>query len=252
MELNELRAKAQLQAEEVEAAKQEPDAILEESKRLADRLKDLEGHLAEVENNTQTHGHSHVDDYEELADSRLYQLEELEKEMELAVLRARESVRCKLEQQYQQEIATCDELLKVLRARRSRSGRQWDTEDTGEQSTVSGDSSVTTSGLPKEDQVDPTTEVGGTHRKLTLSPFEKFSGDEKEAGAFEHWTRKLLHHAELEKWSERVQLLQLELHLTGMAELSSCTKCYQKRAGLPSLEPLKCWGSNYSQCRARH
>ena len=56
------------------------------------------------------------------------------------------------------------------------------------------------------------------HQKPTLLPLDKFMGDEEEAGAFEQWTRKLLLHDEIEKWSDHIKLLQLELHLSGREE----------------------------------
>lgn len=39
--------------------------------------------------------------------------------------------------------------------------------------------------------------------------------------AFERWTKKHTHHAELEGWTAREQLLQLELHLCGWC-MRSC------------------------------
>lgn len=49
-------------------------------------------------------------------------------------------------------------------------------------------------------------------RKLTLPTLPTFSGKKQEEDAFECWTQKLLRQAELERWTE---LLQLELHLVG-------------------------------------
>ncbi len=40
----------------------------------------------------------------------------------------------------------------------------------------------------------------------------------QDSEAFERWLRKIQRHAELERWTEREKLLQLELHLTGRAE----------------------------------
>ena len=67
---------------------------------------------------------------------------------------------------------------------------------------------------PVEKEVVPT----GATRKVTLPTLPRFVGDRSEDGAFERWTKKLLRHAELEKWTEREKLLQLELHLSGRAE----------------------------------
>ena len=67
---------------------------------------------------------------------------------------------------------------------------------------------------PVEKEVVPT----GATRKVTLPTLPRFVGDRSEDGAFEHWTKKLLRHAELEKWTEQEKLLQLELHLSGRAK----------------------------------
>ncbi len=54
---------------------------------------------------------------------------------------------------------------------------------------------------------------------MTLPPLAKFGGDpSQDDDAFDRWVRKLLRHAELEHWTEREKLLQVELHLGGRAE----------------------------------
>ena len=56
-------------------------------------------------------------------------------------------------------------------------------------------------------------------RKLTLPSLLQFSGSNDQDGdAFDQWVRKLSRYAELESWTDRQKLLQLELHLVGRIE----------------------------------
>ena len=41
---------------------------------------------------------------------------------------------------------------------------------------------------------------------------------QESSDAYDRWSRKLRRYAELQQWSERDTLLQVELHLTGRAE----------------------------------
>jgi len=82
----------------------------------------------------------------------------------------------------------------------------------------SGGSAKEVGGPSGYESVSPEGEQVKVARKVTLPPLPWFSGEKLEDGAFERWTKKLLRHAELEKWTEREKLLQLELHLSGQAE----------------------------------
>lgn len=50
---------------------------------------------------------------------------------------------------------------------------------------------------------------------MTLLTLQKFNGD---GDTFDNWLQKFSHYAELEQWTERQKLLQLELYLSGRAE----------------------------------
>ena len=54
-----------------------------------------------------------------------------------------------------------------------------------------------------------------TSKKMTFPTLLKFNGD---GDAFNHWLHKFTHYAELEQWTERQKLLQLELYLSGRAD----------------------------------
>ena len=137
---------------------------------------------------------------------------QFERENELDVLKARETVRADLEMKFQSELDTRDELVKMLRARVLEL-EMWTAE---EPEGVTESTPSTRDGPPLESIASSDKEE--VPRKPTLPSLAKFTGDEKEVGAFERWTRKLLRHAEIEKWNDRVKLLQLELHLAGRAE----------------------------------
>ena len=55
-------------------------------------------------------------------------------------------------------------------------------------------------------------------RKVSLPALPQFSGDKPEGGEYKRWTKRFLRPAELENWTEREKLLQLELRLQGRAE----------------------------------
>ncbi len=62
--------------------------------------------------------------------------------------------------------------------------------------------------------------AGGGHTqavRMTLPRIPMFTGKEKtsEEDTFERWVHKLEWHTELERWSKREKLVQLELHLSG-------------------------------------
>ena len=62
-------------------------------------------------------------------------------------------------------------------------------------------------------------ESGGRVR-ITLPSLPTFSGEESrdDEETFDRWVWRLERHAELEQWSDREKLLQLELRLKGRAE----------------------------------
>jgi hypothetical protein len=64
-------------------------------------------------------------------------------------------------------------------------------------------------------ETTPGTRAG---RPMKLPALPTFDGNSREEGAYKRWVAKIGKHTELLHWSDRDQLLQFELHLTGKAE----------------------------------
>ena len=149
-------------------------------------------------------------------------------------MRAKERVRGELQAVHAQELQARDDLVQLLKAQVAElerrpaldnghrgSGQVAKVSQSGGQ--VSGRGSSQSPGDEDEHQALLTSVPEGGNsetpvRKLTLPPLPKFTGEKAEEDAFERWTRRLLRHAELEKWTDRERLLQLEIHLAGRAE----------------------------------
>ena len=168
------------------------------------------------------------------ADCKQWEVDQLRKDSELETMRAKERVRRELQAVHAQELQARDDLVQLLKARVAElerrpaldnghrgSGQVAKVSQSGGQ--VSGRGSSQSPGGEDEHQALLTSvpEEGNSEipvRKLTLPPLPKFTGEKAEEDAFERWTRRLLRHAELEKWTDRERLLQLEIHLAGRAE----------------------------------
>ena len=168
------------------------------------------------------------------ADCKQWEVDQLRKDSELETMRAKERVRGELQAVHAQELQARDDLVQLLKARVAElerrpaldnghrgSGQVAKVSQSGGQ--VSGRGSSQSPGGEDEHQALLTSvpEEGNSEipvRKLTLPPLPKFTGEKAEEDAFERWTRRLLRHAELEKWTDRERLLQLEIHLAGRAE----------------------------------
>ena len=167
---------------------------------------------------------SRYEEAEDLTHQKQWELDQLQSQCELDTLRAKESLREELKAAHAQELKVRDDLIEMLRARLA------DSEASPKpKGTQAGVKKVTfapsvpspkagAEEAPAAKQEDKEEGAAKVTRKVTLPSIPRFSGEKVEDGAFERWTKKLLRHAELEKWTEREKLLQLELHLTNRAE----------------------------------
>ena len=81
----------------------------------------------------------------------------------------------------------------------------------------------------------------GHRSHSTLLPY--FNGENAtDNRAFDRWVRKLQRCAEVDRWSDREQLLQLELHLTGKAETTYDVLSSEVKANFKSAaDALRHW-----------
>ena len=99
----------------------------------------------------------------------------------------------------------------------------------------------------KLSEINEESKAKPTSKKMTLPSLPKFIRD---GDTFDRWLRKFSHYAELEQWTECQKLLQLELYLTGRAEL--CMKCFLPMQGRLSRRRLSCSKRGCSWCPMRH
>ena len=166
---------------------------------VSHQIKDLQGRL---------------DEADDLADRTQWKLEQLRAQSELETLKAKESLRAEMQKVHSQELRVRDDLIQLLRAKVASLEAGSLVVKAVAVDPVEPKREDRVADTPVEKEVVPT----GATRKVTLPTLPRFVGDRSEDGAFEHWTKKLLRHAELEKWTEREKLLQLELHLSGRAK----------------------------------
>ena len=158
---------------------------------------------------------------DDLAHRKQWELDQLRNLCELDTLRAKESLREELQAAHVQELKVRDDFIQMLNAKVSEKEGQ---ASKGACAVAKQVLTVPTTTPDKDEESAETKQDvvdGGSAkvtRKVTLPSLPRFSGEKLEDGAFERWNRKLLRHAELEKWTEREKLLQLELHLTNRAE----------------------------------
>ena len=181
-----------------------------------------EGHEVRKSEDCKTSWMRHV------TDRKQWEVDQLQRDLELEMMRAKESVRGELHAAHALELQTRDDLVQLLKTRVAELEKQL--QRSGQGTTVSqGGSEVRGGGSSKppgtgdEHSTSSTQGSEGVNpelptRKLTLPPLPKFTGDKADEDAFERWTRRLSRHAELEKWTDREKLLQLEIHLAGRAE----------------------------------
>ena len=221
-------------ADELEATKLELEgasqALAESKEELAatkDRLTAVEkeggladrGHVPELVGDLQ----GQLDEANDLADRREWELEQLRAQSELEALKARESLRAEMQRVHSQELKIRDDLIQLLKAKVA--SLETVLQDGKADPAVVASASATPvqpmSEEPPEEQVGesrPGVQSITAPRKVTLPAIPRFSGERSEDGAFERWTKKLARHAELERWTKWEKLLQLELYLSGRAE----------------------------------
>ncbi len=210
------RDKARKQAEEAELKLREVDEAtraLESEKRhvvaerdsLRDQLAAEQEHVLVLQ--------SDLEGAHDEADRSEWELERAQRDLELAIARAKDCIRA----EHAKELDTRDELISLLKEKVRRllqeSEKADSSDETGESKLGSGSPQVESP--PKDLGLE-----GDRTRRMTLPRVPMFTGEEKtgDEETFEKWVRKLERHAELERWSEREKLVQLELHLSGRAE----------------------------------
>ena len=170
--------------------------------------------------------------------------DELRIQKEVEISRAKDTIRDELHTSHQRELETRDELNGMLREKvnavqgrmeslekelSAKGSRIAELESSHPPPRPSRHPTDDLLGLGLGDSADPSdtsAERTGIHEHLgtglrhrlhsTLLP--NFNGEDADDGAFDRWVKKLQRCAEVDSWSDREQLLQFELHLTGRAE----------------------------------
>ena len=156
-------------------------------------------------------------------------LVEMEQETTLRVTQATEQLRQDLESRHKREIKAQMELIGMLRLQTHTRSTHTSDESTGR---INNDPPPSSDGRGLDthheglqqmslnnahhgSETDNSPRTEGPIQQISLPPLATFDGKEH---AFDRWSRKLCRYAELQKWTDRDTLLQLELHLTGRAE----------------------------------
>ena len=147
-----------------------------------------------------------IADLREDLDQAHWELEECRRDPELNTSRAKESAREEMKDRHLKEMSMKDEIISLLKEKLA-------TERKNAGLSLGGGSSASES--VEGDKEPPKVAEERTAKKMTLPTLQKFGGD---GDAFDRWLRKFSHYAELEQWTERQKLLQLELYLSGRAE----------------------------------
>ena len=147
-----------------------------------------------------------IADLREDLDQAHWELEECRHDAELNASRAKESAREEMKDRHLKEMSMKDEIISLLKEKLA-------TERKNAGLSLGGESSASES--VEGDKEPPKVAEERTAKKMTLPTLQKFGGD---GDAFDRWLRKFFHYAELEQWTERQKLLQLELYLSGRAE----------------------------------
>ena len=160
-------------------------------------------------------------------------LVEMEQETTLRVTQTTEQLRQDLESRHKREIKAQVELISMLRLQTHTRSTHTSDESTGR---INNDPPPSSDGRGLDthheglqqmslnsahhgSETDNSPRTGGPIQQISLPPLATFDGKEHDNGnAFDRWSRKLRRYAELQKWTDRDTLLQLELHLTGRAE----------------------------------
>ncbi len=170
-----------------------------------------------------------------VTERRQWDMEQLRKETELEIMRAKDRVQKELQATHARELKVREELLQRRLAELGKpiaptSSLQEEKvkpivncEETLPPETVGDGSEPHQGGKTGHTgaqclAADGEEGLGLPGRKLTLPSFPEFSGDRSDDDAFDRWVWKLSRHAELGKWTDREKLLQMELHLSGRAE----------------------------------
>ena len=189
-----------------------------------------EAEVSEVVTNLQ----EQLEESRDTVERKQWTIDQLQKDIELEVMRAKEKLRDELHTEYARELSTRDDLVQLLKGRVAELEEQMELggsqrqfcstlRQTPPKTSVAGKDLGGGSTHPSDppdipplgsEENEPTL----SRRKLTVPSLPKFSGDKLDDDSFDRWIRKLQRHAELERWTEREKLLQLELHLVGRAE----------------------------------
>ncbi len=166
------------------------------------------------------------------SDRARWQVQNLENDMELEILKAKESTREELRVAHAEDLRVRDDLNRLLMAKlasleRGRmEGAPVELDAKEKSSSKGGGSHGENASVGREkalDRVSPTSEddpesASGRAHRLRLPTLPKYSGEDRDDGdALPRWLCRHDKHAEIECWSKREKLLQFELHLSGRA-----------------------------------
>ena len=188
---------------QLEELRVERDHVVAERDSVSGQLEGVETDLV-TEKDRVRQLEQQVEDARDEVDRLQWKLESFQTEVELQVARAREQAQV----DHLKELETRDELVTLLKEKVQQLKRS---KEVVELSSGSGCAPNT---------AEKVLESGGRVGHITLPSLTTFSREESrdDEETFDRWVRRLERHAELERWSDREKLLQLELRLKGRAE----------------------------------
>ena len=194
---------------DLEGAKDHVASGVEVKQKLVRAESDLEGSKDEIRRIE-----LELDNARDEVDRLEWKLENAERDTELQVARAKEHAQA----YHRKELDARDELIALLKEKLSQLSEHKAKDAEAPPQSSSKGSGCTPDTLSKKD-ADSVSSSGRTVR-LSLPTLPTFSGEESrdDEDLFERWVRKLEKYAELESWSDREKLVQLELRLKGRAE----------------------------------
>ena len=158
-----------------------------------------------------------LDDANDRIDQLEWRLEQREYKIELRVAKAKD----RAQEDHRKELEARDELITLLKEKLQRlSPAEVRPSVLGSGCTTTSDKENKKNAVGEKKASDSTSTASGRTVRVNLPPLPTFSGDESKGDedSFDRWIRKLEKYAELEQWSDREKLLQLELRLKGRAE----------------------------------
>ena len=153
--------------------------------------------------------------------------EDLKRDSELAIMRAKDTLRDNLARAHSHELQMREELAHVQKERGEERIQTLECQLADKESKIAeleAAISESSDGGGGDLLLSTSDSVGEGHpsvapRRLSLPSVPEFNGEKlDDEEAFNRWIKKLKKHAEICRWSVREKLLQFELHLVGRAE----------------------------------